>query len=123
MNRGIVFSIVALMIVGIGVSLLKYEVVFLRKNLKLIQQDNNKMKDDLRVLAAEWSCLNSPKRLERLAQKYLPDMKPIVNKQIIKYNKIVESGFVPIYNDKPAGCNSSFDALLDGIMSDGGKEH
>jgi cell division protein FtsL len=120
MNRGIVFSVVGLVIIGVGVSLLKYEVVFMRKNLKMIQQENGKMKEDIRVLAAEWSCLNSPRRLEKLAQKHLPNMKPVVNKQIIKYNKIIESGLIPIHGDKesPGSSGSSFDALLDGIMEE-----
>jgi cell division protein FtsL len=122
MNRGMIFSVIALIVIGIGVSLIKYEVVFLRKNLKTIQQENARMRDDIRVLAAEWSYLNSPKRLEKLAQKHLPDMKPIVNKQLVKYNRIVESGLVPIHSDIPSG-SSSFEDLLDGIMEDGGRPH
>lgn len=119
MNKTLIFSIVTLILVGIGVSRIKYEVVFLRKNLKTLQIETEQCLDDIKVLGAEWSYLNNPNRLIKLAQKYLPDMKPIGNKQIIGYKRIIGVGLTSsekVKDEKKKSSSSSFDALLDGAI-------
>ncbi len=43
----------------------------MKQDLSFITKDISQEKEALRVLEAEWSYLNNPKRLERLAKKYL----------------------------------------------------
>ena len=93
MNRSVIVSVVFLVLVGLCVSRVKYEVVFLRNKLKEIDRRIEKYRDDIRVYNAEWSFLNDPKRLKRLAMKYLPDLRPIENSQIISFDAFMASDF------------------------------
>jgi hypothetical protein len=82
-----------LVAIGVCVPTVKYEVVFLRKHLKKINEEIEKLEDDAKVYAAEWSCLNSPKRLKMLAAKYLKNMKPMERRQIMSYEEFASSEF------------------------------
>jgi hypothetical protein len=107
MNKIIIISVISLVFLGVCVSRMKYEVVFLRKTLKTINRDIEISSDNIKVLNAEWNYLNNPERLKRLARKYLPKMKAIGIDQIVKYNQIIRDGLVgEDYSD------TSFDALL-----------
>lgn len=53
-----------------------------REHLVLLEQNTLKEKEDLRVLQAEWSYLNKPERLEKLARQHL-GLQPMKNKQFI----------------------------------------
>lgn len=86
--------VVFLIFVGIAVSRVKYEVVFLRKQLRSTEKEIQETTDNIRVLNAEWSCLNDPVRIKNLCKKYLPDMKPVVTNQIIEYKEIERGDFV-----------------------------
>jgi cell division protein FtsL len=107
MNKTVIFSIIIAILVGIGVSRIKYEVVFLRKTLKNLEEEIEKSNDNIKVLSAEWGCLNNPARLKKLANKYLPEMRPIGNSQIVRYKDIKE-GNLSVINNK-----SSIGSLLD----------
>lgn len=130
MNKTIVISVIFLVLVGIGVSRIKYEVVFLRKTLRTLTKETEKCMDNIKVLEAEWSYLNRPERLKKLANKYLPDMKPVSLKQVMVYNKVIGSDLVatkvqtPLDTEnrkktdskahlKPGKLKSAFAALLD----------
>ena len=89
MNKSVVISLLFLILIGVGVSIVKYEVVFLRKKLNTIEKEIETCNDDLKVLGAEWSYLNDPKRLKTLCEKYLKTMKPIENNQIMSYDKVI----------------------------------
>jgi hypothetical protein len=94
LNKSTFISLAALILVGIGVSRIKYEVVFLRKTFRNLESELEKAEDSLNVLSAEWSYLNDPKRLKKLCEKYLKDMRPMENSQIIEYESLNRHRFV-----------------------------
>jgi cell division protein FtsL len=110
MNKSIIFAVLAVIFVGIGVSRIKYEVVFLRKSLKNLDDEIEKSQDSIKVLTAEWGCLNNPSRLKKLASKYLPEMKSVGNSQIVRYKDIVE-GRLTVTNN-----SSGISSVLDGAL-------
>jgi hypothetical protein len=59
----------------------KYEVVEIEKQLAQTEQQIALEKEMLHVLNAEWSHLNEPQRLQKLAEKYL-DIVPMKTNQI-----------------------------------------
>jgi hypothetical protein len=85
---------VCLILIGGGVMRIKYEVVFLRKVLKDLESELERSTDSLNILQAEWSYLNDPSRLEKLSEKYLKDMRPTENSQIINCNDLDSGVFV-----------------------------
>ncbi|MDR3031014.1 MAG: hypothetical protein LBU35_01350, partial [Holosporales bacterium] len=89
MNRSLIISAVFLVLIGITVSRIKYEVVFLRKSLANLDKEIETCNDDIKVLRAEWGCLNEPSRLKKLCEKYLKSMKSIENSQMMDYDKII----------------------------------
>lgn len=92
MNRAVVISLSLLTAVGLCVLRIKYEVVFLRKKLHDIEHDIQKYQDDIRIYSAEWGCLNDPKRLKALCEKYLSGMRPMEKNQIVSHKKLAEGG-------------------------------
>ncbi len=99
LNKGVVFSLLFLVVVGFCVSKVKYEVVFLKNKLRTITAQIEKYKDDLKVYNAEWGHLNDPKRLARLAAKYLPDLQPTENRQMITLDMLLSDDVVKIRPD------------------------
>ena len=93
LNKGVVLSLVFWLLIGFCVSRVKYEVVFFRNKLKEIEQQIEKYQDDIRVYGAEWSYLNDPKRLKRLATKHLPNLRPTETKQIMSLDAFMASDF------------------------------
>jgi hypothetical protein len=59
----------------------KYEVVEIEKNLARTERQIALEKEMIHVLNAEWTHLNEPQRLQKLAEKYL-DIVPMDTKQI-----------------------------------------
>ena len=112
MNKAVVISVISLILIGIGVSRVKYEVVFLRKNLKSMIKETEQCMDDIKILGAEWSCLNNPERLKKLCNKYIPEMKSVENKQIMSYNKIIGENNAEFQN------NGSLGSLIDEALTD-----
>lgn len=89
LNKGVIFSLLFLVVVGFCVSKVKYEVVFLKSKLKTITAQIERYENDLKVYSAEWGHLNDPKRLTRLAAKYLPDLRPTENQQMITLDMLL----------------------------------
>lgn len=89
-------SIIALGVFGLFK--VKFKVQDLRKNLALIEKKINQEKTSIHVLSAEWTYLNQPERISKLAAKYLK-LEPMKLSQIHKS----ENG-LPVYlsedNDK-----------------------
>ena len=112
MNKNIIFGIATIISLGIGVSLIKYEVVALRKHLCQLKSEIEKNSDELKVLGAEWSLLNDPKRLKKLASKHLPQMKPMVNGQILSYSEFVKTD----YEDQRRSRRKEFDSFIDSVL-------
>lgn len=67
--------------VAFGLYQVKYEVQHLEHKLSSVRQDIKQDRNALHVLEAEWSYLNRPQRLERLAEKHL-EMEPATTKQV-----------------------------------------
>ena len=86
--RRTIFMALILLILGIVVSIVKYDVGFLRKELNHIEKEIAQCFDDLKILRAEWEYLNNPARLKKLCQNHLKQMRPIVNSQIVSYEQI-----------------------------------
>ncbi len=84
---------VFLLLMGLCVSRMKYEVVFLKNKLKEINTQLDKCQDDIKIYNAEWNYLNDPKRLQLLAAKYLPHLRPTNNNQIIDFETLIRSDF------------------------------
>ena len=57
--------------VGYGMFQEKYRVMQLEDQLARVNHAIDADRDELRVLGAEWSFLNQPKRLDQLRQRYL----------------------------------------------------
>jgi hypothetical protein len=110
MNKTIILSVITIIIAGICVSRIKYEVVFLKKTLKTLDKELEKCNDNIKILNAEWGCLNNPKRLKKLVGKYFPDMKPVGYTQVIRYKDIIEGNLIVTNN------TSSINSLLDSAL-------
>lgn len=78
-NLLLVGSIVALVYTIYG---LKYESRSLEQRVAEVQQSIRAERDAVAILRAEWSHLNRPKRVERLARKHL-GLKPLKAKQFL----------------------------------------
>lgn len=67
--------------VAFGLYQVKYEVQHLEEELSSVRQDIREDRNALHVLEAEWSYLNRPERLQRLAETHL-EMQPATPKQV-----------------------------------------
>lgn len=63
--------------VGVGLFLLKHEVQSLEDDLNRINRDIQARQESIHVLKAEWSFLNDPARLRRLAETHLHMTAPL----------------------------------------------
>ncbi len=68
----------------------KYEVVEIEKNLAHTEKQISLEKEMIHVLNAEWSHLNEPQRLQKLAEKYL-DIVPMKSEQIAAVMSVFKS--------------------------------
>lgn len=60
-----------------------------RTTLRAMERELLREEESLRVLQAEWSYLNQPERLEKLAREYL-DLAPLTGKQFARISDINE---------------------------------
>lgn len=74
------FFILALF-VGFILFKVKYEVIEVEQKLTETLQQTAREKENIHILKAEWSHLNEPQRLQKLAEKYL-DIVPMKTDQI-----------------------------------------
>ncbi|MGQ0526504.1 MAG: cell division protein FtsL [Alphaproteobacteria bacterium] len=72
-----------LCVLGTGALLLhtSQKVQIAESKLKTIEEQITHEEESIRVLRTEWAFLNTPERLERLAQRYL-DLEPVVADQL-----------------------------------------
>lgn len=75
-----IFFILAL-IGGFILFKVKYEVVEIEQKLAETELQISREKETIHILKAEWSHLNEPQRLQKLAEKYL-DIMPMKTEQI-----------------------------------------
>lgn len=67
--------------VGFILFKVKYEVVDIEQKLTQVAFQIEREKENIHILKAEWSHLNEPQRLQKLAEKYL-DIIPVKTEQI-----------------------------------------
>jgi cell division protein FtsL len=70
----------------------KYESRALDDDIALLQKDIEAERDAVAVLRAEWSLLNRPERIERLAEKYLK-LAPANPNQLVTLETLKDSDF------------------------------
>jgi cell division protein FtsL len=70
----------------------KYEARALDEKIAVLQKDIEAERDGVAVLRAEWSLLNRPERIERLALKYLK-LGPARPSQLVTLDTVSESDF------------------------------
>ncbi|ODR98100.1 hypothetical protein AUC68_11455 [Methyloceanibacter methanicus] len=70
----------------------KYEARSLDEKIVVLQQQIEEERDTLAVARAEWSLLNRPERIERLAKKYL-ELSPVQPQQIVILDEVTEKDF------------------------------
>lgn len=75
------FFILALF-VGFVLFKVKYEVIEVEQKLAETLRQTEREKENIHILKAEWSHLNEPQRLQKLAEKYL-DIVPTKTDQIV----------------------------------------
>jgi len=87
------FFILALF-VGFVLFKVKYEVIEVEQKLAETLSQTEREKENIHILKAEWSHLNEPQRLQKLAEKYL-DIVPMKTDQIaaISNEREVETNF------------------------------
>jgi len=82
-------------IVTIALLLVSYQVKGLESELAELEHAALMQQEEIHVLNAEWSFLNRPERLARLAKRHL-DLAPVAPKQLITFS------YEPLANDLAA---------------------
>jgi cell division protein FtsL len=70
----------------------KYEARALDERIVVLNKAIEQERDTLAVARAEWSLLNRPERIERLAKKYL-NLTPAQPKQLVILDEVTERDF------------------------------
>jgi cell division protein FtsL len=70
----------------------KYEARALDEEIASLGKEIDTERDSLAVLRAEWSLLNRPERIERLAQKYLK-LGPVQPRQLVTLDSVTDRDF------------------------------
>jgi cell division protein FtsL len=101
-NICLVFGLVALAYVIYQV---KYEARALDERIVVLHKEIEEERDALAVARAEWSLLNRPERIERLAKKYL-ELVPANPQQLVILDEVTERdlarGGAPVVPTKAA---------------------
>ena len=67
----------------------KYEARALDERIVVLQKEIGRERDTLAVARAEWSLLNRPERIERLAKKYL-NLAPAQPRQLVILDEVTD---------------------------------
>lgn len=103
MIRLIVATAFLFSVISVGLVAVKTRVQEMETRLSELQRDIRDDRDAIRVLKAEWSHLNDPARLKRLAEAYLK-LSPVNTAQIasIKALPFREDDAAPRFAGQPA---------------------
>ena len=85
-NICLVLGLVAL---AYGIYQVKYEARALDEHIVVLTKQIEKERDALAVARAEWSLLNRPERIQRLAKKYL-QLAPAQARQLVILDEVTE---------------------------------
>ncbi|MBY0500724.1 MAG: hypothetical protein K2P93_01815 [Alphaproteobacteria bacterium] len=99
MRQSTLLFVFLALIVGFVLFKVKYEVVEIEQKLAHAQHQIDRELENIHILRAEWSHLNEPQRLQKLAAKYL-DILPMKTDQVVAVvgtseNKDHLKGIVP----------------------------
>lgn len=81
MRRSTALFLFLSLVIGFVLFQVKYAVVEIEQKLAQTLQQIKREKDNIHILKAEWSHLNEPQRLQKLAEKFL-DIMPMKTDQI-----------------------------------------
>jgi cell division protein FtsL len=81
MNQSTLLFVFLALIVGGVLFKVKYAVVEIEQKLAQTQDKIQRERENIHILRAEWSHLNEPQRLQKLAEKYL-DLQPMKTEQV-----------------------------------------
>ncbi|WP_168464012.1 cell division protein FtsL [Wolbachia endosymbiont of Ctenocephalides felis wCfeT] len=77
-----IISVIIFLLSVVGLFQIKLHVQSLNRELIKIKNEINLVQSDIKVLQAEWSYLNHPKRLASLVEKYLKNNSLILASQV-----------------------------------------
>ena len=93
-----------------GIYQVKYETRALDERIAALHTEIEDERDALAVARAEWSLLNRPERIERVAKKYL-ELAPAQPAQLLVLDEVTEKDFAHASNvalpDETAAANPS----------------
>jgi cell division protein FtsL len=84
--------ILGLVVLATVIYQVKYEARSLDEKIVILQRQIEAERDSLAVARAEWSLLNRPERIERLAEKYL-ELQPAHPQQIVVVGEVTGTDF------------------------------
>jgi cell division protein FtsL len=87
----------------------KYEARALDEQIVSLNKDIESERDSVAVLRAEWSLLNRPERIERLAKKYLK-LAPTQPQQLVILDEVKDRDFERSRIEPPAAQASALQA-------------
>jgi len=93
LGRSIGVWVIVVSLTGVGMFLLKHEVQSRKTELDSLHEYIVNNQEAIRVLRAEWSFLNQPSRIERLARDHL-GLRPLESRQIININKFSSQQYI-----------------------------
>src|SRR6476659_8746458 len=82
----------ALVVLAYVIYQVKYDTRSLDVDIASLSKDIEAERDSVAVLRAEWSLLNRPERIERLAEKYL-DLAPARPQQLVTLDTVSDNDF------------------------------
>jgi cell division protein FtsL len=81
MRQSTILFLIIAGVLGLGLFLLKYEVADLERKISSLNREIVQNREAVHVLGAEWSYLNEPSRLAKLASQHL-GLKPVTPAQL-----------------------------------------
>ncbi len=87
-----VFALAMVVLFSFGLYNVKYDARIAERGVSKLRQEIEIEKETLKVLRAEWSHLNQPERIQKLADKYL-DLGPVGLAQIVDFQDVPTKPF------------------------------
>lgn len=116
-----IFGLLMTILIGSGTYWISHQVETLQKRYASIQSDIFEEQENIHVLQAEWSYLNNPARIEKLAKQYL-HLAPIKPMQMAGIDEVPENADIHLYRMNNMGEAVPFlpvpRARPDGLASD-----
>jgi cell division protein FtsL len=85
-------AIVALIGSAIYAYTVKYETIFHAERIVKLKHEIKAKQDQIGMLRAEWAHVTRPERIQGLADKLLPDLRPVALQQIVKADALPARG-------------------------------